>query len=253
MNRRLSWYNALIIIFVFLILTSLPFYLFVKDQLTLYLVHIAVRLIFLGVYIILIRRYNLPSPELQKLNKKSLLFIPFILICGSNGIVSLITKASFIGEINYTFFFLEMGLALLIAIIEELIFRVVLLNQFLMMTSKFKAMLFTSLIFGALHLFNINSIASILPTVVQSIYTFGLGMVFSLIYLDTKNVILPILLHFLFNFLNDYFFAEFFNYNWDLYFYLISAGIALVMAGYWCFIYFYIDNRPPKRINTYDA
>ena len=89
-----------------------------------------------------------------------------------------------------------------------------------------------------MHLLNITSLGSIPTCIVQSLYTFGLGLFLSIIYLFTKNIIYPIVFHFLFNFINDILITNIFVLNWDLPFFVINIIIAILTGLYALYIYF---------------
>jgi membrane protease YdiL (CAAX protease family) len=133
-----------------------------------------------------------------------------------------------------------MGLisSLLTAIIEELLFRNILLDEFINQKfTKFKSLLYSSLIFGAIHLLNISSLASIPTCIIQAIYTTGIGLVFGLIYIEAKNIIYPITLHFLFNYINDTLVTHLYNINWDLTFFITNIIIGIIIGLYSLLIY----------------
>jgi membrane protease YdiL (CAAX protease family) len=133
-----------------------------------------------------------------------------------------------------------MGLisSLLTAILEELLFRNILLEEFINQNSnKFIALLYSSLIFGGTHLLNISSLASIPTCIIQAIYTTGIGLIFGLIYIKTNNIIYPITIHFLFNYINDTLIAHLYNINWDSTFFVTNITIGLIIGLYSLFIY----------------
>ena len=71
----------------------------------------------------------------------------------------------------------------------------------------------------------------------QSVYTFFLGLLFAYSYICLKNIFVPIAMHFLFNFLNDVLVVELFNINYNLNFFLINIGIGLLLCIYGLILY----------------
>ena len=89
----------------------------------------------------------------------------------------------------------------------------------------------------SLHLFNINSLASIPYCLVQAVYTFGLGLILSLMYAYSHNFIYPLIFHFLFNFINNELTTSLFIYEWNTKFYIVNIviGVLLVAYGFLCY------------------
>jgi len=89
---------------------------------------------------------------------------------------------------------------------EEWIFRFAILTLSLDYFSKYKDNIRLSIItngicFGVWHLTNIFSGEPIMFVLQQSIFGIGLGILFSAVYLYTKNLTLTIIIHFLINFI----------------------------------------------------
>ena len=87
-----------------------------------------------------------------------------------------------------------------VGLFEELIFRGLILSWLLdyFKSKKFpilKAMLLSSLLFAFLHIFNLFSGASPMTTLLQISYTFLTGLLWSAIFILTKQLIYPIILH----------------------------------------------------------
>jgi len=93
---------------------------------------------------------------------------------------------------------------------EEVLFRGLVLKLLLVVfgDSKkgiVKAALISSLIFGAIHIVNAFFGAGLLPTISQVIYATAIGIFFAALYLRTRNLLVPILLHALINFSSQIF------------------------------------------------
>ena len=88
------------------------------------------------------------------------------------------------GGVGYEYFML-LSLVILAPIVEEFVFRGVFLTRFMAKTSMWGGILISSLLFGVLHL--------------DFVGAFLFGIIASLLYLRTGNLLLPILLHMLNN------------------------------------------------------
>ena len=235
-------YDVLIVLFVFLLSVSIPFPLFIKDETWLYAIDISLRIAFL-IFAFIYMRYNkMYLPENGKLTKSFLLLIPFLLICFSNYFVCLANKSP-VKEISLMSLSKDILLCILVAIAEELVFRVLLYDAFKDYFSPFIAMLLSSLIFGLIHLFNITSVEMIIPCLIQALYSFGLGMILCLMYETTHNFLVIVSFHFLFNFLNDKLVTSLFDYPINLSYYLINLIIALLAIGYFVFLIFLFKRK----------
>ena len=89
---------------------------------------------------------------------------------------------------------------LLIGIVEEFLCRGWLLNEFLERFSDNKksiilSIVLSSLIFGAIHIFNISAGQSLIDTIVQVINATLLGVIFAMMYYKSKNIWSVVLLH----------------------------------------------------------
>lgn len=90
------------------------------------------------------------------------------------------------------------------AAFEELLFRGIVFNFFLELVSHkrrdvIKAIVYSSLVFGAAHLLNLFAGGSFLPTLLQSGYTFLVGGLCAFVFFRTKNIVFPWLVHAVYN------------------------------------------------------
>ena len=88
---------------------------------------------------------------------------------------------------------------------EEVFFRGLVLKLLLVAfgdskKGMLKAALISSVIFGAVHITNAIFGAGLLPTISQFIYATAIGIFYAALYLRTRNLWVPILLHALINF-----------------------------------------------------
>lgn len=225
-------YSILFLICLVLLFTSIPFSMFINNSLVVFIIINSIR--FLSIFYIFYytKKENLHKLELNKPKIKHLIYLPLVIFCCSNIIEALITNTTKVNEINVLNIIYGLISAILIAVIEELLFRGQLFKELKDQHGRLKGILLSSLFFGAIHLLNISSLNTILICLVQSVYTFALGIILCVLYEKTKNIIIPIIFHFLFNFINNTLSTSLFNIKWDIYFYLINIIIGLITLTY---------------------
>lgn len=94
-----------------------------------------------------------------------------------------------------------------IGVFEEFYFRGVIFSRMLFELGLAKALLWSSILFSAVHIINIRSGQSILETVNQCVYAFGVGVILGLIYWFGRSFIVISLIHIVLNFI----FAGYYN------------------------------------------
>ena len=180
----------------------------------------------------------------HKFRRYDLLWLPLILPCLSNVLYAACFSGGFSPTLDAGKAALAFADDLIVAVMEEILFRGFLFMFFLTLFQDKKngavyAILLSSIAFGAIHLVNIFSNPP-MAVLAQVGYSFLLGIVLSLVYLGSGNFVLPILGHFLFNALNDTIPSMFSSYSMEATYYVWSAvlgvfallyavGIAIVM------------------------
>ena len=237
LNKKIYLSIAYVVCLV-LLFSNIPFSLIFKNDFVLFGFSLLSEIIAVIVFFIMIKKEDLKHKYLSKISKKDFLFIPLLLICFSNIFVAMYQNSNIILYDNYDTLLYNIILCSPNVIIEELLFRYLICYEFNKHTSKIKSIIYSSLIFASIHLLNISSISSIPFILVQVIYTFGLGLVLSLIYLKSNNnIIYPIILHLLFNIFNDIIVVNLFNFEWNLSFFVINGVVAIFSIIYSLFIY----------------
>jgi membrane protease YdiL (CAAX protease family) len=125
-----------------------------------------------------------------------------------------------------------------IALVEELVFRGVLLNLVFAYMRRTKlpyvfSVLISSAIFAAFHLFNLFIDANIEGVLLQMTYTFLIGCMFAVIQIKMGSVWYCVILHALFNFggmFTQFGFA--FGDPWDIVFWILTIVFGLLSAGH---------------------
>lgn len=88
--------------------------------------------------------------------------------------------------------------AILAGVIEEVIFRKLILNKINEKKGTVKSIIYSSIIFSLMHLINLFN-QPLLDTIIQIISSFAGGCLFGVIYSKQKNLINVIILHFLYD------------------------------------------------------
>lgn len=230
--EKKKFYSAALLICSFIFITSIPWNLVIENTWLIFIMQMVCRCLFFVFLLLYIKKEKLVSFKFNKLNRQFFLVLPFFILCFSNFFVILFQRCSPLENIDTDYLVQATLLYLYSALIEEILFRGVVFTLWEEKKPLLPSMLYSSLIFGGIHLFNISSLSSIPPTLVQVAYCFGLGLVLSFLYHRTENLSIPIIFHFLFNFINDVLASILFNFKWDLSFFLINGGIALLFILY---------------------
>lgn len=211
--------NMLIVILLFIAFVSFPLESILKNflstDLSRYLSYILPRLLASILFITLTILYGFSHIFKRKPTLKSLLFaLPLLVIAINNfPFFSLIT-----GDVNFVsldgYFSLYILAILLVALLEEVVFRGLVLSFFVIKFSSnnvenkgkiknpytLKVIFFSSLVFAVVHIVNLFGGASIGATLMQVGYSFLLGSALSLVMIKTQNIFVPVLIHFVYNF-----------------------------------------------------
>ena len=243
MRFRLSDLILFILVFVFVI--AFPVDLIPLNQMGRLLVQLGLRLLLLAFYIYIIVKYRIKVFGIANI-KNLLLCLPFFLISASNFTAAAI-QGGFDGQqFSESLLAIEIAFTLVTAITEEIIFRLFIHNA-LVTTSSIKRIFGSALIFALMHLINIVNVryvSGLITVLVQTVYTFGLGLLLGVLYEYSHSLTGAVLLHFCFNLFNTDIFSFYGGYSSDLVFYLTAVGYAVVIGGYAAIItIFYFRNH----------
>lgn len=228
-NKR--FLDILEIICIGLIFSFIPYGLFIKDEIIVYLLSIITRLIGIFVVLTLIRRRNFIEDKKNRLIQPWF-YIPLLVLCMSNYIVLIFINDIKIFSLNIGMLLLKAGLTIATVILEEVLFRYLLMNNLRKKYSLNRTIIYSALIFGGVHLLNISSFGSIPTVLIQCIYVSFLGLVLGFIYMSSNNIVYSIIFHFLFNFMNDDLFTELFYVEWDFIYFIVNIGVGLLVLIY---------------------
>ena len=186
------------------------------------------------IYIMGDRNYLL----LNRTTKKKLLWaLPCLMVC----LVNFPWAGIFTGNVNITgarYVPLYILYVVSIALVEELVFRGVLLNIVFQYMRRSKlpyvfSVLISSAIFAAFHFFNLFDGASISSVLLQVGYTFLIGCMFAVIQIKMGSVWYCVILHALFDFGGMFtLFGFAFGDPWDVIFWILTIVFGLLCAGH---------------------
>ena len=237
MTNKKRWLSIIYVVCLGLFFSSIPYSLFIDNE----YISLGLSIISKIVGIILILYYekkdNLIHNKITKFDKNDLLFIPFIFVCMSNIFVGIINQSLITTIPSYSLLALNLLVCLTTAILEELLFRYLIQHELLKSFKPLKAIIYSSLIFGSIHILNISSFSQIPFALIQVLYTAVLGLMLGLIYYKSKNILYPIIFHFLFNFINSYLSTTYFNMEWNNIFFIVNISISIIFLVYGIFIY----------------
>ena len=230
---RFRFSDLLLFVLLFIFVAAFPVDLIPVRLFFQILIKIGLRLLLLAYYIYIIIRNRMKVFGIANIINV-LLCIPFVLISFSNITASLI-DGGFIGVIEETDVFIaNVILTLLIAISEEIVFRLFIHNS-LYNTSSIKRIFASAGIFALMHLLNIVNVRyldTLITVLLQTVYTFGLGLLLGVLYEYGHSLIAAIVLHFCFNFFNENLYEYLGGYCSNMSFYLTAIGYTIVVGTY---------------------
>ena len=235
---RFSFYDLLIYALLFVFVVAFPVDLLPITYLYQQVIRIALRLLLLIYFGYIIYKNRIKIFGIS--NKLNLvLCIPFIAIAFSN-IIAASIDGGFLGKsMSTSLLAVNIVLTLLSVIIEEIVFRLFIHNS-LVNTSSIKRIFGGAAIFALCHLLNIVSVRTLdalVAVLVQTVYTFGLGILLGFLYEYSHSLLGAIGLHFIFNFFNTVLYEYMGGYTSTLCFYLTAVVIGVVVGIYTFCIY----------------
>ena len=231
MRFRLS--DILLFALLFVFVAAFPVDLIPLDLTYQLLVRIGLRLLLLTYYIYIIVKYKIKvfgNANIRNL----LLCLPFFIICGSNFVSSSIVGGFAGPTMSVINMVLSTFLTLFVAISEEIVFRLFIHNN-IMVSSSIKRIFASAGIFALMHLLNIvnvRHVEGLVTVLIQTVYTFGLGILLGVMYEYSYSLVGCVVLHFCFNFFNDTLYTYYGGYTSTLCFYLTAAVCGVVVLTY---------------------
>lgn len=235
-----------IIIILFIGVSTFPVGLLVKDPLWYYVIESLLMIAVLLFLFLYARRHTYLYPEQNRFRKKALLLLlPSLLIVGSNFYYALILREPFAPSFE-GYHAVQIIFIISSVIVEELIFRYFLLGN-LTHENKMIRILIAAGIFALCHLTHFLSSFNPVDLIII-VYAFGLGIVLGMVYCYTNSLIPCIVLHLLFNLINDFMFERLFNVSNLLWYYLINVFVAVIVGIYLLVIYLIKLRKNPVEL-----
>lgn len=221
----------------------------------------SIRFALVTVFSIILYQKGYPVFHLKKAHKKIalLLFIPALLISINNFPISayLNDRVNFNGSIGILFVFVIESFS--VGLFEEVLFRYIILVLILqqLKTTKynlFVSVLLSAFIFGLIHIVNIFNGADALQILQQMGYSFLMGMLWAIVFIKTKNIWFPIVLHASYN----YFGLVLFRFGnvqnrFDLITIIITVGLAVFAIAYYIYWFRTIQTSEIDKLKNGDS
>lgn len=230
---RFRFSDLLLFILIFIFVAAFPVDLIPVAPIYQLAIIVGLRGLLVAYYIYIIIKYRIKVFGIANI-KNLLLCLPFFLVAASNMIA-----AGIDGGFNGVFdspwvLVLNTIYTLFIAVSEEIVFRLFIHNS-LANTSSVKRIFGSAAIFALMHLLNIINVRyldALVTVLLQTVYTFGLGLLLGVLYEYSHSLTGAMLLHFCFNFFNTTLFQYLNGYTSTLAFYLTAVVIAVVVGAY---------------------
>lgn len=236
--------DFLIIVFVYLALSCFPFGLIIRSEdlswliITLQIVTQIILLVFIILFTIFKTKLDHKIGKINIIN--TLLLIPTLVVCFSNFTNMRIATCQ--SSISFdTNLILNIVLTLFIVINEEIIFRLLFINN-LEFKKNIYIILLTAGVFGICHLTHFFSTFDPSDLVIV-LYTFLLGLLLGFAYLFSKSIIPCFVIHFLFNLLNNLIFP-YFVLEWK---YILITSLFVLIVAIYVVVLFFIKSLPNKE------
>lgn len=226
-----------IIVLVYVFCSSFPLNYFIHDSNVLLLVQAGLKILAF-IFAIIFVKY---SKNIANIKRKAnflliMLLFPTIAIVFNNLIYVSIINASPSDTFNGFEFLSNLVFIIATGLVEEYIFRKIILDNLTFKNSLVR-ILVSAGIFGGLHI--VTFLSTFNPfDLLQIVYTAGLGIVFGFFYEYGKNLVMPIIIHILFNFLNNYMYGLYIVPEVGLTYFLVAIIASAIVGVYLLVIYF---------------
>lgn len=197
-------------------------------------------------------RFKLFSKEVSHIKKIIFFSLPALLISINNfpWIAYINQQTEYHATTTDFYYFILSCIA--IGMFEELMFRGLILNVLLDYLKDKKhgmmmAMLISSFLFGFIHIFNIFSGASVTSTLLQVSYSFLTGLLWSAVFILTKQIIIVIILHASYNFFGLLFpTLGIVRNQFDIFTILLTIIVSILVSLF--YLYFILKLKPIKQL-----
>ncbi len=236
--------DFLILVLAYIALSCFPFGLIIRDEnlswliLVLQIVIQVGLLVFIFLFTFFKTKLNHQDGKINVLN--TVLLIPTLAVCFTNFTNLRIATGESVIPVN-TDLFLSILLTVFVVINEEILFRLILINN-LEIKNKLLIILISAGAFGICHITHfLTSFNPIALLVI--VYTFLLGLLLGFAYLFTKSLYPCVIIHLLFNSLNNILFP-YFVLEWA---YILITAIFVVSVGIYVTLLFILRLNKEKE------
>ena len=235
-----------IVTLLYIGICTFPTNLITDNEIFYYLIEVGLMTLMILFIILYVHAHGYLKPEKQPTDFKTLLlFIPVVVVAISNFLYAWILKEPLEPVFSWASP-LQILFILLLVTVEEVIFRYLMLGN-ITKGKPIVRIIIAAGIFALCHLTHFFSTFNPVDLVVVA-YSFGLGIVFGLIYYYSHNLVACIGLHFLFNFCNDFLFVRLYSVSNMLWYFLINGIVALVVGLYLLGLYLLKLRKNPAEL-----
>lgn len=203
---------------------------------------IILRALLIVLYVYVIKRNSVKITGMCKY-RTLFLFVPFVIAAFSNIIAATVDPHGSLSTIQNNSglaLTLDIVLALETAFLEEIVFRFFIYNSIGARTRVLR-IIYSAGIFALFHLLNlvnVRSIDQLISVLIQTVYTFGLGLLLGFIVEYSYSVVSCMVFHFIFNLFNDVLFVYMRGTVTMSFFYGTAGIIAAALIVYCAGLYF---------------
>jgi membrane protease YdiL (CAAX protease family) len=207
------------------------------------------------VFAILLVRFGYRVFTRQRWNRRMMwLVLPGVLVALNNFPIVAFLDGRTNLDVPSVWIWLFLLECLMIGWFEELVFRGVILGAWLERIENdrgdlFVAVLGSSALFGLVHLLNLTAGAGLVPTFLQVGYSFGMGMLWAVVYLKTGNLLYPMILHALYNFTGSFFVRiGTMSGRYDTLTIVVTVALALFAALFYLRVFLTLDVEKTRQL-----
>ena len=226
--KKNKLYNFLILLFLYIGISCIPFELFIEKSYICLWCRIGVQILFLICSFLVVKFKTDFDLLIKKRNWKNvLILLPTIITAASNFLYLAFVPTDF--NISYSSeIILKILLTIFVVLNEEFIFRLILINN-LDNASNWKKILISAGVFAASHL--TVFISSLNPyDLIVPVYTFALGVLLAIIFVKANSIEMCAVFHLLFNVINSILFEMIVPSVSNIGFYFLGNIIPVILV-----------------------
>lgn len=190
-----------------------------------------------------------------KLSRNDFLYlvVPGIVIAINNFPISAYLNNRYVFTDTSFAIFLVVLFTFSTALLEEVIFRSVILTSILQMMKPTKKNIFIAIVisssfFGLMHLINLVDGGAVIPTLQQVGYSFLMGCLWAVVFIRTQSVWPSVLLHFLYNFFGSVLYETGFVINrYDAFTIIVTIMVGVIATIYYVYILQRVNIEQTKK------